>query len=745
MKVFLIQHSHSDPGYTHPRDEVWRHQIRNIELSVEFARRDPDYRWNVECFWMIDEALRRGSPLPDGFLELARQGRIALTATFLNGSDHLDAEDLRRMLRYARAFCDEHGIPLRSAMQCDVNGVNACMPDLLCEIGVKRMAFAINDERGGTPFQRPNAFYWLGPGGGRILVFNGYEYLRANVYGMHGGFAAFCGGAQRFVDDLRRANYALPVCLLQGCGTFDDNGLAAPWMAEMSRAWRENGAWRETAAASKQGSPPTSGISSLVDERLGVESLEFVSASIDEFFDALEQCGAQFPEYAGPWPDWWSDGQTSAPLELQRAYGSRRTLRAIEPLLSATAKQEGTTFDAVQRDVWMYMEHTFGSWRCVGEPEAPDSKRQWADKSVIAHRAAEEIGFLTEDVLSGSSKSDGCILFPPQCTTAQYAVTQVPREDYPESGEILLQPNEAAARAWVVVPQEPQAMASLIVWATPTGTSLVPLNRADFRPMSFERTCDAPAHTPLRAADFPRVVVETLRGTRQQLRHGDSTLGMDRVEARIVEMDQRECDLWSAARCTLEAPGWRDLSLIRRTWRDSHTHEFLLSGIKEYVEAPNACFLIWKPAAKPDEVWAESGGFWHRPGLDELPGACRDWHGVQQGVEMRWRDGTNLAFHSPDAPVIHFGGINTGKWGRGLDPTNGGLAVCLYHNYWYVNFPATAPGRLTYRFRIAAAPQLDARSLLLSWNNPFLVHLDSPRARQLRDRRLSRLTGQAIR
>ncbi len=744
MKVFLIQHSHGDPGYTHPRDEVWRHQIRNIELSVEFARRDPEYRWNVECFWMIDEALRRGSPLPDGFLELARQGRIALTATFLNGSDHLDAEDFRRMLRYARAFCDQHGIPLRSAMQCDVNGVNACMPDLLNEIGVKRMAFAINDERGGTPFQRPNAFYWRGPGGGRILVFNGYEYLRANVYGMHCGFAAFCGGAQKLVDDLRRTNYALPVCLLQGCGTFDDNGLAAPWMAEMSRAWRENGAWREAAVApadaGQAGEPPSSG-----DAFLTVESLEFVSASIDEFFDALEQCGADFPEHAGPWPDWWSDGQTSAPLELQRAYEARRTLRAIEPLLPAAAKRDGTTFDAVQRDVWMYLEHTFGSWRCVGEPEAPDSKRQWADKSLIAHRAAEEVGFLTEDVLCGLAKGDGCILFPTQCTTAQYVVTQVPREDHPESGEILFQPNAAAARAWVVVPKEPQAMASLITWAKTAGDAWVALKRSGFRPTALETPGNAQAHAPQGAWDLPRVVLETLRGTRQQLRHGDPALGIDRVDARVGATEHFECDLWSAKQCSLEAPGWRDMRLTCRTWRDGRTHEILLSGIKEYVEAPHACFLIWKPVAKPDEVWAESGGFWHRPGRDELQGACRDWHAVQHGVEMRWRDGTKLAFHSPDAPVIHFGGINTGKWGRGLDPTNGELAVCLYHNYWYVNFPATAPGRLTYRFRIAAAPQLDARALLSSWNNPFLVHLDSPRARQLRERRLSRLTGQAIR
>lgn len=754
MKVFLVQHSHSDPGYTHPRDEVWRHQLRNIARSVEFARRDEDYRWTAECFWFIDEALRRGHPLPEGFIEAARAGRIALTATYLNGSDHLDAEDFRRMLRFARAFCDRHGIPLRSAMQCDVNGVNACMPDLLHEAGVTRMSFAINDERGGAPFRRPNAFWWRGPRGGRILVFNGFVYLRANEYGMHRGFEAFREGACKLADDLSRAGYALPVCLLQGCGTYDDNGLAAPWMAEMSRAWRDHRSQhrqRSSPLPSERGrgqsaAPPS--FTGKDEDRVlagaATFDLDFVSATIDEFFDALESCGAEFPEHAGPWPDWWSDGHTSAPLELKRAYQARRTLRAIEPLLDEKDKAIGTPFEAAQRDVWMYMEHTFGSWRSVGEPDAPDSKRQWADKSVLAHRAAEEAGFLADDLLFASTMGDGCLLCPPGCTSSQYSTYQIPREDFPESGEIIFSPNPAHARAWVIAPNEQQAMADVIVWAKPCGERMVSLKRARFEQGAFERTMTVPRDLDAAWNELPLVMIESLRGTRPQLRHADPALHIDRVEAKCVRVESVECELWHGVRCELSAPGWKTLTLTRRTWRESMTHEDILSGVKEHVEDPHACFLVWNPPLAPAEVWAESGGFWHRPGIDELPGACRDWHVVHQGVEIRCRDGTNIAFWTPDAPVIHFGDINTGKWSRDVDPQNGALAVCLYHNYWYVNFPATASGRMTYRFRVASGKGLDARATLESWNHPFLVFMDSPRAAALRERRWSRLNEPAV-
>lgn len=60
MRLLLVQHAHRDPVYTHPRDKVWRHQLRNVARLVAISRKDPEYRFAVECYRMIDAALRRG-------------------------------------------------------------------------------------------------------------------------------------------------------------------------------------------------------------------------------------------------------------------------------------------------------------------------------------------------------------------------------------------------------------------------------------------------------------------------------------------------------------------------------------------------------------------------------------------------------------------------------------------------------------------------------------------------------------
>lgn len=228
------------------------------------------------------------------------------------------------------------------------------------------------------------------------------------------------------------------------------------------------------------------------------------------------------------------------------------------------------------------------------------------------------------------------------------------------------------------------------------------------------------------------------------LRHADPCLLIEREEAKAGPRHQQITPLWTEWRCELQLPGWRDLSMSGRQWNDSNVWEYEVTGVKEALAAPHATFLVWPSLARDAELYAESGGFWHRPGVDELPGACRDWHVVHQGVEIRRADGTNLAFWTPDAPIVHFGGIHTGRWGRGVDPRNGNVAVCLYHNYWYVNFPATASGKISYRFRLASGRGLHARSLLASWSHPFLVFSDSPRGKALRERRLSRLTSGVI-
>jgi hypothetical protein len=533
-------------------------------------------------------------------------------------------------------------------------------------------------------------------------------YVQAHIYGMHTGWDGFRAGVERMRQDILDANYSLPVLALAGCGTYDDNGLPGLWMAEMSRKWRAE----------------------------GDSELEFIPATVDEFFDALENCGSEFPEYTGTMPDWWSDGHLSAPLETMRAYQARRVARAIEPLLGEEQKRRGTSFEAIQRSVWFYFEHTFGSWRAISQPEAPDSRRQWADKMVLAHRALEEAEYLAEELLANRAKSGFCAYFPPDCVTPQYIEMEIPRRHLKAEGEILIAPNPADLRASIRLPENEDHPAQLVVWAMPKPGELVEFEQAGFLEGQFGRENGTSSDNPGIA-----LLSERPTGGRKSVNTPFAVADFQRTSAEFLPLSHLSTPLWKTDRWRLESlDGWRDVKVERRQWHFGDVAEYVLNGIVGYEPGPLSTFCIFDWSGEAAEIWCETGGYWHRPGVDELPNACRDWHVAQQGVEVKLKDGTSLALWTPEAPLIHFGGPNAGKWGREVTPQNGILAINLYNNYWYTNFVAAAPGELRYRVRTArCGSSEEARRLLRSWNAGFLVFYDTIRGKELRERRVSRL------
>ena len=59
----------------------------------------------------------------------------------------------------------KQGIPVKTAMQNDVNGIAWCMPDYFKNTGVKYLIMGINETRSVLPFDKPTAFWWEAPSG----------------------------------------------------------------------------------------------------------------------------------------------------------------------------------------------------------------------------------------------------------------------------------------------------------------------------------------------------------------------------------------------------------------------------------------------------------------------------------------------------------------------------------------------------------------------------------------------------
>jgi alpha-mannosidase len=53
-----------------------------------------------------------------------------------------------------------------------------------------------------------------------------------------------------------------------------------------------------------------------------------------------------------------------------------------------------------------------------------------------------------------------------------------------------------------------------------------------------------------------------------------------------------------------------------------------------------------------------------------------------------------------DAPLVHLGGITTGKWSRMLEPEGSTIMSWALNNHWLVNFKSSQSGEIPLRYRL---------------------------------------------
>ncbi|WP_171691426.1 glycoside hydrolase family 38 N-terminal domain-containing protein [Paenibacillus germinis] len=191
--LFIIQHSHIDIGYTERQEVITEYHKQFLEqavdmaLSLEQQTRDSHSRFKFMCegFWAVEQYLSKtGSVGKSRLVEALKNGSLELSATYLHMTELLDEGHMRDILKPVAEFAREVGVPLLSAMSCDVNGFSWGMADALYDAGVKYLSTNINTHHGACPFGKPNVpFYWESPKGNRILVWNGLTYHKANLLG----------------------------------------------------------------------------------------------------------------------------------------------------------------------------------------------------------------------------------------------------------------------------------------------------------------------------------------------------------------------------------------------------------------------------------------------------------------------------------------------------------------------------------------------------------------------------------
>ena len=753
--VFVVQHSHIDLGFTDRQEVIAEYhrqfiaQALALASSSKNAGRPADSRFKLTCegFWAVEQFLSVCGPEKQAqFIGAVKSGALELTAFYLHLTELLDLGHLRDTLAPAQKFAQENDLPLSAAMSCDINGLSWGMADALAKAGVRFLSSNINQHHGGYPNSGPlNAFHWEGPEGGRVLVWNGLPYHKANLLGLMGGSnpvgAAGIPGItgtdspQGYVQvtDISTAERLLPPVL---------EGLEASGYPYRFLPLMGSGLYTDN-------SPPTDfhcGLLADWNARHG-DQVRIVTATLAEFFAHVEQNTSDLPVFRGDWPDWWSDGAASAPLDTLLFRNAQRTKRLAERLDPAGLVMTAQRRSEISRALCLYAEHTFG----YSDTSSPKllSQQVFRRKTKLAVEADEAACSALDSVL----RRRGAGAFTPnrpftytvinslpeaRSGVASLAISswETPQFEPPFTVADMLgniYPHQVAgdSRGWTIfVPLSLAAdeeKALTLVPGRADGLAAAPDEAHDFYENAFVRaewSCSLGV-TSLIDRETGIELLDT-RGGRAlgapvyQVFPGGSRwdAGGFNGQPRFIPTGVVQEGVCRSCRVTAQGPVFTtvtadyDVAGTRRyqaEFRFTHTLRQILvtvRAVKTSESDPEGLYVTF-PFAVPEGIWhLDKPGALMRPGVDQIPGTCCDYYLVQDGAACLGPR-LGLAWTTLDAPLVHVGDTRLWQFSTSIVP-EGTLYSWLTNNKWECNFPLDCGGNYEFRYAFEAGQHLAA-------------------------------------
>ena len=413
-RLLLLGHTHHDVGYTNsPRiiDRMHGEIVREVLRLADAEDRPLDapdrFRWTFEVARPVLTFLRTATEAErDSLRRHVSEGTVCVTSGYLNLTQLPDAPEFAAAYRAIEAIRSE-GIPIRTEQHGDVNGIAWGVADAMLDAGIDRLLMALNPDHGRAPLEQPSAFWWEAPSGRRVFTLLSTHYGFGEEWGIvDGDVELACENILRFVERLdARDDYPLDTAVVHAG---NDNRWPAALFVDVVRTWNERHPDR----------PMT-------------------TATTDGVMDALlAQAPPDLPVLRGEWADWWSHGHGSTEREVAVYREARRFARAArEAFRLARERGEGRpelatvlgyrrgpvrlreeaelarAFDAVDEQLLLFDEHTWGSWETYSKPHSHFSHSHWNAKAGFAYAAWDEARDLAVEALyrlaaSGTESSE---------------------------------------------------------------------------------------------------------------------------------------------------------------------------------------------------------------------------------------------------------------------------------------------------------------------------------------------------
>jgi len=739
LVCYLLNHSHTDIGYTEIQTAIEDKQVQNLVKGMEIAKRTAQYPvgsrfvWNVEVGWAADLYLKRmNETQKKEFLDAVTRGEVALNGMYLNVLTGLcRPEELSRLFKFSTELAKKCKVPITAAMTSDIPGQTWGTVTAMSQAGIKYFSTAPNyfDRIGDILVKWENKpFYWVSPSGNeKVLVWvplKGYA-LSHMIKKLSPEFV------EKFANQLDSTNYPYTIAHLRWSG-HGDNAEPDPQIPEFVKGWN-----------SKYTYP------------------KFIISSTSEAFEAFEnKFGSQLQNVKGDWTPYWEDGAGSSALETGMNRASSDRLSQAEALwaMKDPSSYPVAEFEEAWKKVLLYSEHTWGAWCSLTDPENKMTKEQWDIKQSYALDADKQSNLLLDNALVLNDKTSLIT------TIDVYNTSSWPRT------EVVLIPVSLSTTGDRVLNSDKKPVPSqrlstgelaiLVKSLPPYSTKRFSISKGKAFTegiVKIQGTTIDNGLVSLRIDPQTGAIAELKSVATKNINFVNTSSGYGLNDYAFLESDKiNDIQRVNKVQISVKEKGPLVASLLIESEAPACyklVREVRLLAGQEQVELIN---ILDKKRAqinpKPgDWKFAQTGGKESvnfafpfqvpngivkldvpygvmQPEKDQIPSACKNWL-----TANRWADVSNqengVALITLDAPLFEVGGItavmlgsqtNPDIWRKHIEPTQTLFSWAL-NNHWGTNYRAYQEGLITFRYALWPHKQFSA-----SENSQYAIGLSQP-------------------
>jgi alpha-mannosidase len=768
--IDIVNLSHYDIGFTdHPlvcRLAQTRFLDQALELIADNPRRPADRRFSWTCesnnavldWWLEASPERR-----EALLQAVAAGWLEVCAAPFNCGPTMDARQWSRCARWLPPEIRKR-VPLRTIVQNDVNGMARAGVMAMMAEGAEFLWMGLNTDTGASPVPQPSAFWWEMPDGRRIMVMNTVTYPSAfflfeETEWRRGPLPLLADARYRpprrgdfFATSPEELSRAHALCHAQ-IERWQSTGCRLGRVAlSMTNMWRIDN------------DPPCEMLPDFIAawNAAGLRpSLRLTTPSV-----ALEAIradhGDTLPTLSGEWVSWWANGDASTPRELSASRRAKRLIEALGSPLYPQSALRAKLVDRCLRDLSFFDEHTWGSWNSAAMPDCQDTKGQFAEKAVFAYRPAAlaelEIGDANR-ILAPTAQgvhvvnpfpapysgwvelTDDCLRggFEGLCETASGAEQRFDIVAGP--APFFVVPHDAAQftamdrarvfpdnvpgkrmRFWVedLGPNGVRSYRLLARVGAPAVAPALPVIEVDA--LGWPRSARWGSTVLFQSAIGDFISLE-VRGLAPRWAYKD-IMDLPSLTERRRARDERAAVVAAepagaaAVRDTGPTIVYEQYLRHPRLGRARRTLEVYkgqprarLTLLVERLPKPESAevFTVHLPLDRPrHDLVVTNGGVPYRPGREQLPGSCQDFHAVDD--RLRLTAGTStITLETLDAALVELGGINDGLRIPGPPDDPSDVYVVVYNNVWYTNYAGDESGIMEFAFDLHASADASTR------------------------------------